>query len=263
MLLSSFATAFKQVKDPTVATLAHLMADGKRPSLEVEERPERGTRATKRLRKEGYVPGVVYGGDDCVAFKVNNRVLRAALHDGSALLDLKIAGSEARPVIVKDQQHHPVRGQVLHIDLLQVRLDEKIHSPVQVELAGVDEAPGVKEGGVLEHVTRELNIEALPTDIPERITIDVSEMGINAVMHLSEVAAPGGVTFLDDPEETIIATITVPTEVEEPEIEEETELVGEEAEAAAEAEAEAGAEGATGDEAAEAGEAAAEGGEES
>jgi large subunit ribosomal protein L25 len=238
------------------------MADGSRPSLEVEERTERGTRATKRLRAEGYVPGVVYGGDDCVPFKVNNRVLRAALHDGSALIDLKIGNTKARPVIVKDQQHHPVRGQVLHIDLLQVRLDEKIHSPVQVELENVDEAPGVKEGGVLEHVTRELNIEALPTDIPERITIDVSGMDINAVMHLSEVTPPNGVTFLDDPEETIIATITVPTEVEEPEIEEETELVGEDGQPieAAEAEAEAGAEGATGDEAAQQGDAAAEGG---
>jgi large subunit ribosomal protein L25 len=155
-----------------------------------------------------------------------------------------------------------VRGQVLHIDLLQVRLDEKIHSPVQVELENVDEARGVKEGGVLEHVTRELNIEALPTDIPERITIDVSGMDINAVMHLSEITPPNGVTFLDDPEETIIATITVPTEVEEPEIEEETELVGEDGQPieAAEAEAEAGAEGATGDEAAQQGEAAAEGG---
>jgi len=238
------------------------MADGSRPSLEVEERIERGTRATKRLRAEGYVPGVVYGGDDCVPFKVNNRVLRAALHDGSALIDLKIGNTQARPVIVKDQQHHPVRGQVLHIDLLQVRLDEKIHSPVQVELENVDEARGVKEGGVLEHVTRELNIEALPTDIPERITIDVSGMDINAVMHLSEITPPNGVTFLDDPEETIIATITVPTEVEEPEIEEETELVGEDGQPieAAEAEAEAGAEGATGDEAAQQGEAAAEGG---
>ncbi|HEX6457929.1 MAG TPA: 50S ribosomal protein L25 [Thermoleophilaceae bacterium] len=239
------------------------MADGKRPSLEVEEREERGTRATKRLRKDGYVPGVVYGGDDCVPFKVNYRTLRAALHDGSALIDLKIGGGTARPVIVKDQQHHPVRGDVMHIDLLQVRLDEKISSTVALELENVEEAPGVKEGGVLEHVTRELNIEALPTDIPERITVDVSGMDINATMHLSEISAPQGVAFLDDPEETIIATITVPTEVVEPEIEEETELVGEEAEAAAEAEAEAGAEGATGDEAEAAGEAAAEGGEES
>ena len=239
------------------------MADGKRPALEVEERAERGTRATKRLRKEGYVPGVVYGGDDCIPFKVNHRVLRSALHDGSALIDLKVGSGNARPVIVKDQQHHPVRGDLMHIDLLQVRLDEKIHSTVLVELEGAEEAPGVKEGGVLEHVTRELTIEALPTDIPERITVDVSGMEIQGTMHLSEVTAPQGVEFLDDPEETIIATITPPTEVAEPEIEEETELVGEEAPTAEEAEAEAGAEGATGAEAEAAGEAAAEGGEES
>jgi large subunit ribosomal protein L25 len=225
------------------------MADGKRPSLEVEERPERGTRATRRLRREGYVPGVVYGGNDCVPFKVMHRVLRSALHDGSALLDLKVAGGGARPVIVKDQQHHPVRGDLLHIDLLQVRLDEKIHSTVMIELENVEEAPGVKEGGVLEHITRELSIEALPTDIPERIAVDVSGMDIQATMHLSEVAAPEGVAFLDDLEETIIATITAPTEVVEPEIEEETELVGEEAATAEDAEAEAGAEGATGAEA--------------
>jgi large subunit ribosomal protein L25 len=236
------------------------MADGKRPSLVVEERAERGTRATRRLRREGFVPGVVYGGDDCISFKVNARVLRAALHDGSALIDLQIGSSTARPVIIKDQQRHPVRGQILHIDLLQVRLDEKIHSTVAVELTGVEDAPGVKEGGVLEQANRELNIEALPTDIPERIVVDVSAMEVNAVMHLSELTPPQGVVFLDDPEDTIIATITVPTAVAEPEIEEETELVGEEAEAAAEAEAEAGAEGATGDEAEQAAEG---GGEES
>ena len=237
------------------------MATASRPSLVVEERPERGTRATRRLRRDGYVPGVVYGGgDDCVSFKVNARVLRAALHEGSALIDLKIGDGAAKPVIVKEQQRHPVRGQIVHIDLLQVRLDEKIHSTVSVELEGVDDAPGVKEGGVLEQANRELNIEALPTDIPERILVDVSGMEVNAVMHLSEVTAPPGVVFLDDPEETIIATITVPTAVAEPEIEEETELVGEEAAAAEEAEAEAAAEGATGEEAEQAAEG---GGEES
>jgi large subunit ribosomal protein L25 len=167
-------------------------------------------------------------------------------------------------VIVKDQQHHPVRGHVMHIDLLEVRLDEKIASMVSVELENAEEAPGVKEGGVLEHVTRELNVEALPTDIPERILVDVGGMEVAATMHLSEITAPQGVTFLDDPEETIIATITVPTEVVEPEIEEETELVGEEGVTAEEVEAEAGAEGATGDEAEGAAEAAAErGGDES
>jgi large subunit ribosomal protein L25 len=106
---------------------------------------------------------------------------------------------------------------------------------VAVELEGGEEAPGVKEGGVLEHVTRELSIEALPTDIPERILVDVSEMDIGSTLTLSEVPPGSGVEFLDDPEETTIATVVPPTEVEEPEIEEETELVGEGEEPAAEA----------------------------
>jgi large subunit ribosomal protein L25 len=129
---------------------------------------------------------------------------------------------------------------------------------VLVELVGGDEAPGVKGGGVLEQVTRELNVEALPTDIPEHITVDVSQLEAAATMHLSEVTAPEGVDFLDDLEETIIATITIPTEEpEEPEIEEETGLVGEgEADASAEDGAQAG--GATGDEASSAGDGAQE-----
>src|SRR5215218_9052570 len=188
-----------------------VMADGKRPSLDVEERPERGTRAAKRLRREGYVPGVVYGGKngDCTSFKVNARELRHVLA-GSALIDLKVAG-KTRPVIVKDQHQHPVRDELLHID-------------------GAEEAPGIKEGGVLEHVTHQLNIEALPTDIPDAIHVDVAGMEIAATMHLSELTPPAGVTFLDEHEETILASVVVPTEVEEPEIEEETELVGEEGE---------------------------------
>jgi len=206
------------------------MAD--RPTLSLEERPERGSRAVRRLRREGIVPGVLYGGGngDAVSFKVNGRELRQILADGSALMDVTVDGGKARPVIVKDQQFHPVRDELLHIDLLEVRLDEKIHSTVAVELTGIEESPGVKEGGVLEHVTRELNIEALPTDIPDNIAVDVSGMEVAATMHLSEIAAPPGVTFLDDPEETLIATVVVPTEIEEPEIEEETELVGEEGE---------------------------------
>ncbi len=223
------------------------MADAKRPSLEVEERAERGSRATRRLRRSGLVPGILYGAGDgeAISFKVGSRDLRHALHEGSAVLDIKVGSGRARPVIVKDQQLHPLRGEVLHIDLLQVRLDETIQSTVAVELEGVDDAPGVKEGGVLGQVTHELNIEALPTDIPESIVVDVSAMEIAGTMHLSEVRAPEGVVLLDDPEETIIATITAPTDVpEEPEIEEETELVGEEGVQAAEGE-EPGEPGAT------------------
>jgi large subunit ribosomal protein L25 len=201
-----------------------------RPTLEVEERPEQGSRNSRRLRRSGFVPGVVYGGDgDNVAFKVGARELRAALVSGSAVIDLKVAGASVRPVIVKDQQLHPVRGEVMHLDLLEVNLREKIQTSVRVELVGAEDSPGAQEGGVVGQETNELNIEALPTDIPEVISVDVSHLGPAATLPLSDVTPPEGVTFLDDPDETIIATVTVPTEVpEEPEIEEETERVGEE-----------------------------------
>jgi large subunit ribosomal protein L25 len=200
-----------------------------RPTLEVDERPEQGSRNTRRLRRAGYVPGIVYGGKgDCVPFKVGTRELRAALVAGSAVIDLKVAGGAVRPVIVKDQQLHPVRADVMHLDLLEVNLLEKIQTTVRLELHGAEDAPGVSEGGIISQETNELNIEALPTDIPEVITADVSHLEAAGTLHLSEVTPPQGVTFLDNPDETIVATVTIPTEVEEPEIEEETERVGEE-----------------------------------
>jgi large subunit ribosomal protein L25 len=225
-----------------------------RPSVEVTKRETFGSRNTRRLRKTGRVPGIVYGGSDgeCIAFEADARELRRILVGAGALIDLKV-GSDQRPVIVKDMQFHPVRGDLMHIDFVEVRLDEKIHTTVAVHVEGTDDAPGVKEGGVLEQATHQLNIEALPTAIPDAITVDVSGLGIAETMHLSAVTAPEGVTFLDDLEETIIATIVVPTEEpDEPELDVETELVGEGAEG------EAGADGATGDEAEAAAEAAAE-----
>ena len=110
-----------------------------------------------------------------------------------------------------------------------MRLDEEISAVVPLELLGVDDAPGVKEGGVLEQITRELNVQALPTAIPESIAHEVGEMDIGDTIMLSAIAAPQGVTLLDDPEETVVATLSPPklqAEVEE-EIEAETELVGE------------------------------------
>jgi large subunit ribosomal protein L25 len=213
-----------------------------RPTLEAEERPEQGSRDSRRLRRAGYVPGVVYGGDgENQSFKVGTRELRAALVAGRAVIDLKVGGAAVRPVIVKEQQTHPVRGEVVHLDLLEVNLREKIQAPVRVDLTGAEDAPGVTEGGIISQETNELNIEALPTDIPEAITVDVSHLEAAGTLHLSEITAPEGVIFLDDPEETIIATVTVPTEVpEEPEIEEETELIGEDGEPIAAEEGEEG-----------------------
>jgi large subunit ribosomal protein L25 len=225
------------------------VAQGTRTVLSLEPREERGSRANRRLRREGLVPGVIYGlGGEAISFKVAGRRLRSVLSEGHALFDIEIDGGERLPVIIKDQQRDPIRGRVFHLDLLKVRLDEKIQTTVALELEGAEEAPGVKEGGVLEHVTRELTVEALPTDVPDRIVADVSGLGVAETMTLASVTAPSGVVLMDDLEETVVATITAPTKVEEPEaeVEEEAELVGEgevPEEGAEEAAAEGGEEG--------------------
>jgi large subunit ribosomal protein L25 len=209
------------------------MADA-RSTLKVAPRAEFGSRTSRRLRGEGLVPGVVYsGGADAKAFQVSEREVRAIISEGAALFDLEIEGDKAVPVVVKEQQLHPVRGSLQHIDLQEVRLDEAIQAEVAIELEGAETAPGVKGGGVLEHVTREITVEALPTDIPDRIVVDVSTMEINDTLQLSTVEAPSGVSFVaDDPEEITIVTLSPPRveEEPEPEVEEETELVGESAE---------------------------------
>jgi large subunit ribosomal protein L25 len=215
------------------------MATSTSTALTVAQREPDGSRAARRLRREGSVPGVVYGGgEDPVAFQVDARLLRQALAHAGAVLDLAIEGADSTPVVVKELTRHPVTGETVHVDLLRVRLDQTIQSTVVLELEGVDDAPGVKEGGVLEHVTRELTIEALPNDIPDSIKHDVSELQIGDTVTLEAVRPPGGVTLLDDPE-TVVATVTPPRlQVEdEIEIEEETELVaeGETAEEAAQA----------------------------
>jgi len=206
-----------------------------RATLRVEERSEFGSRTSRRLRRAGLVPGVVYGGgSEAQAFQVPERDARAVLTHGGALLDLQFDGGQATPVVVKEQQRDPVRGSLLHLDLLEVKLDEEIQAEVPIELLGVEEAAGVKEGGVLEHVTHQITIEALPTAIPESIPADVSGMAIGDTLQLSAVVAPEGVEFAlgegVDADEVTIATLSPPRveEEPEPEVEEEAELVGEE-----------------------------------
>jgi large subunit ribosomal protein L25 len=228
-----------------------------RATLKAEPRSEFGSRESRRLRRSGLVPGVVYGGgSEARPFQVNDREVRNVLVHGGALIDLEIEGAGSVPVVVKEEQRDPVRGDLIHLDLQEVKLDEEIQADVTIELLGVEEAPGVKEGGVLEHVTHQVTISALPTAIPESIPVDVSGMVIGDTMQLSAVVAPEGVEFFlgedQDADEITIATLNPPRveEEPEPELEEEAELVGEEGEvpegeevpAEAEGEAEAGGE---------------------
>jgi large subunit ribosomal protein L25 len=212
-----------------------------REVLKVTKREQFGSRESRRLRRSGFVPGVLYaGGAEARPFQVGEREIRIFLTNGHALFDLEIEGTNAVPVVVKEQQRHPVRGELLHIDCLEVKLDEAIEADVALELEGAEQAPGVTEGGVLEHVTRDITVEALPADIPEVIHADVSEMTIGDTVQLAAVTPPAGVKFVaDDLEEVTVATLSPPRveEEPEPELEEEAELVGEEGEEVPEGEA--------------------------
>jgi large subunit ribosomal protein L25 len=205
---------------------------GERIRLEVKERERLGSRESRRMRKDGLVPGVLYGRSKPHAICVPERELRRALtSEGglNAILDVVLEGQKTtHPSILKQYQQDPLKGRVTHIDLQEVRLDVKIHATVPIHLVGGDDSPGVREGGVLSQVTRDVNVEALPMEIPEHIDLDVSGMQMNDTLRLADLSATEGVTLLDDPEGTVLATLTMPTREVEPEPTEEELAEGEE-----------------------------------
>jgi large subunit ribosomal protein L25 len=205
------------------------MARTESTALTITPRQAAGSREARRLRRRGDVPGVLYGGsEEPVSFLVSARTLRQVLAHAGAVLDVTVEGGSSSPAVLKELVRHPVSGDTVHVDLLRVRMDQKIHSTVVLELTGTEDAPGVRDNGVLEHVTREVNIEALPGEIPDTITHDVSGMEIGDTVTLEAVRPPAGVTLLDDPE-AVVATLNPPRLQVEPtdEIEEETAVVGE------------------------------------
>jgi large subunit ribosomal protein L25 len=185
---------------------------GDRLKLEVREREDLGSRRTRRLRSQGLVPGVLYGNGHARAIVIPERELRAAMTGPSglhAILDVVVEGHKTvHPSILADYQQDPIRGTISHIDLREVRLDQTIHATVAIQLVG--EAVGVKSGGMISLVTREVHVEALPTDVPEHIDVDVTHMEVGDVLRLADVKAIENVTLLDDPQETVIATVSVP-----------------------------------------------------
>ncbi len=179
------------------------------------------------------MPGVLYGGDgDPVTFAVDARELRHALHASGAVIELSLDG-QTTPAVLKDAQRHPVRGETTHVDFVRVNLNVAIQAVVPVEVVGGEESQGAKDGGIVDQPVREVNVEALPTAIPESIPIDASGLSIGDTLTLEAAVIPDGVTLLDDPE-TVCVTVLAPrlkTEDEEG-IEEETLLIGESASAA-------------------------------
>ncbi len=196
---------------------------GERIKLQVKERERRGSADARRLRKEGFIPGVLYGkGKSSYAIQVPERDLRRVLTGQGglhAILDVVLEGQKTTHAsILKEFQQDPIRGHISHVDLQEVPLDEPIQASVNVQLVG--EPTGVKEGGVLSQVQREINVEALPMEIPEHLDLDVSGMAIGDTLRVADLSPMAGVTYLDNPEETVLATVTMPTREVEPEPEE-------------------------------------------
>jgi large subunit ribosomal protein L25 len=197
---------------------------GERVKLKVQARESRGSAASRRLRAQGLIPGVLYGnGGDAHPFTIEERELRRVLtgeHGLHAILDvvLEDGGQKAHHAVLKDYQLDPTRPRLLHIDLQEVRLDQAIHTQVVVEIVG--ESEGQKEGGALSQINREVHVEALPMEVPDRLELDVSRMVIGDTLRVSDLRVPEGVKLLDDLE-TVLVTVTPPTRVEEPEVPEE------------------------------------------
>jgi len=214
---------------------------GERVKLVVQNRSILGSAEARRLRRQGLVPGVLYGRTAPVAVSIPERDLRAALTGESganAVLDVVVDGGSSHASVLKDYQLDPVRGTVAHVDLQEVRLDQPIHATVPLHLVG--EAAGTKEGGVMTQVLMEINVEALPLEVPAAVEFDVSDVHLGESPHLSQLVLPQAVTLLDDGE-AVFVTVTQPTREEPEEVE-----AGEEEAAAGEVgAAEAASEGAS------------------
>jgi large subunit ribosomal protein L25 len=217
---------------------------GDRIRLEVSERGAEGvgSRNAKRLRRQGLIPGVLYGKGHSRTIAVDERALRAALTGPSglhAIVDVVVEGQKtSHHAVLKEYEQHPIRGTITHIDFHEVRLDQPIQATVAVQLVG--DSIGVRQGGVIQHVTREIQLQALPTSIPEHIDVDVSNLDVGDTIRLENLPVFEGVEYLGDPYETVIANCTVPrvlAALEEEEAAEGEELEGEAAEGEEAAEA--------------------------
>lgn len=204
--------------------------------FQVQTRIETGKGAARRLRVKGLVPAVFYGpGAPAVMLACDPKELSKALRDHgmNTILTLKgVGGVEGKPVLVHDYQRDPVTRNVIHVDFLEIDLKKKVQVGVPIHLIG--KAKGEEEGGIVDHIRHQIEVECLPTIIPDYINVDVSHLGINDAIHISDISVPSGVEILDEPGLTIV-TVSLPSAAQA--------AVAEEMEAAEEAKAEA-AEGA-------------------
>ena len=184
--------------------------------VSAKTRDDRGKNAARRLRREGFVPGIVYGGKgENIAVAVDPKALQKVLRSEAgrnSILKLDIAEAGATNAILKSWQVDPIKERFLHADFFRIAMDVAIRVTVPIHVTG--EARGVKvDAGILELIMREIEVECLPGDIPERIDVDVSDLGINGALRVSDVTAPPKVKILEDAEQVVVHVVSVKEEV--------------------------------------------------
>lgn len=188
-------------------------------TLDVKPRSEKGKGPTGRYRAAGLVPAVFYGPSvEPVALLVDAKQMSQALHTeagGNVLINLKIDG-KSRLTVPREVQRHPIRGTILHVDFVNVARDQVISAHVPLHLVG--ESHGVKEGGVLDQHLHEIQVEAVPANVPAALELDVSQMGIGDTLHVSDLQAGDGVTVMNSQEEVVVAVTEARLAAEEEEV---------------------------------------------
>jgi large subunit ribosomal protein L25 len=214
-------------------------------TVKAKTRTAGGKGPAKQTRREGSVPSVLYGGGgEPVSLVLDSKSFEQFVQNAGqhAVLQLDVEDQQdlSSPAMLKEVQHHPVRGQIVHADFLRIRLDEKIQTVVSIVLVG--RSKGVIEGGLVDHQMRDVEIECLAIDVPEQLELDITDLDIGDGLHVSDLVAPADVKILTDPQRSVVA-IHAPRVVEEEVPEEGEEIEGEEgAEAEGEGEGEAAAE---------------------
>ncbi len=197
--------------------------------IEAQSRTPGGKNVNRRLRDSGIIPAVLYGpGKEPIAISVDPEIVQDILHSESgrnSIFTINVDGSAQNNSMVKDYQLDPVKGELIHVDFIQIALDRQLQLEVNIEIVG--EPKGVKiDGGIMDFVTRSIEVECLPSDIPESIKVDVSALEINDYVRVSNIEVDPKVKILSDPE-VVVVTIIPPIKEEEPVVEEEAAVEGE------------------------------------
>ena len=194
--------------------------------VEASVRHDMGKGASRRLRREKKVPGVVYGGKkEPVSLSFEHNKLAKSLENEafySQILTLQ-TGTDSDIVILKAVQRHPFKPVIMHVDFQRINMHEKLHMHIPLHFVGDEEAPGVKEGGLISHIISDVEVVCLPGDLPEYIEVDISNLAMNETLHLSDLKLPTGVEILalTHEDDKPVVSIHMPRVEEEPVVEEE------------------------------------------